>query len=291
MSQRLTVCSSHAIPPPPGDPSWPFPPMPDIWQAWADASAAIAAFDPEVVVLFGIDHRRAFRSVIPSVAVALAATARGDRDGPTGRYSVPADLARSIATHLVDNDVDVATAYDVALDHGFGHTSRDLLGGIDRYPIVPIYLNSASPPVVSFRRAATIGDLVGSFFDDRHERVLFVGTGGLTHDLPGFYPLDDGTELTEDERIELYGRLNRELRVPGRSFGPEWDREVLAGLATTDRSWVGPLGDTAIARGGNGAQETITWVAAWAAGRAPLRVLAHSFDDSTSNGAAVVIAT
>ncbi|MFN8023535.1 MAG: hypothetical protein U0Q03_18545 [Acidimicrobiales bacterium] len=287
---RLTVCSSHAIPPPPGDPSWPFPAMPEIWEAWAVARAAIEAFDPEVVVFFGIDHRRAFRSVIPSVAVALHATARGDRGGPLGTYSVAGDLARDVANHLSSRDVDLAVAYDVALDHGFGHSARDLLGGIDRYPLVPIFLNSASPPAPSFRRAATIGDVVGSFFDGRAERVLFVGTGGLTHHLPGFLPPDDGADLTEEERLELYGRLNRELFDPTLVFDGSWDREFLAGVQGSGRDWLGPIGTDVVRRGGNGANEAVSWVAAWAAGGRPLRVLAHRFDPVMGgNGAAVAL--
>lgn len=287
--RRLTVCSSHAIPPPPGDPSWPFPPPRDVWAAWEVARGIIDAFRPELVVFFGIDHRRAFRAVIPSVAIALAATARGDRNGPVGRYLVPGGLARELAGHLSRHDIDIAVAHDVALDHGFGHSARDLLGGIDRFPIIPVFINSASPPAPSFTRAAAIGDAVGTFFDDRDERVLFVGTGGLTHDLPGFYPPDDGAELTEDERIELYGRLNVELSVPGRSFGPEWDAEFLAGVTTHDRAWLGPVGSTAVERGGNGAPEAASWVAAWAAGREPLHVLAHEFDAAHSSGAAVAV--
>lgn len=288
---RFTVCSSHAIPPRPGDPRWPFPPMPEIWDAWDEARAAIEAFDPQVVVYFGIDHRRAFRAVIPSVAVALHATARGDRDGPTGTYSVASDLSREVAMHMSAHDVDVAVAYDVALDHGFGHSARDLLGGIDRYPLVPIFLNSASPPAPSFTRAATIGDVVGSFFDGRSERVLFVGTGGLTHHLPGFQPPDDGADLTEEERIELYSRLNRELHDPTLVFDGSWDRELLAGLATGERGWLAGIGSDVVRRGGNGANEAVSWVAAWAAGRRPLRVLAHHFDPSMGgNGAAVAVA-
>ena len=287
---RLTVCSSHAIPPPPGDPTWPFPAMPEIWTAWEAVRAEIERFAPDVVVYFGIDHRRAFRSVIPSVAVALKATARGDRDGPVGDYTVDATLARGIADHLSRNDIDIAVAYDVALDHGFGHSARDLLGGIDRYPLVPIFLNSASPPVLSFRRAAVIGDAVGEYFDGRPERVLFVGTGGLTHHLPGFQPPDDGADLSEEQRLELYGRLNRELFDPTLVFDGGWDRELLDGLGGTERDWLGPIGVDVVGRGGNGAQEAVSWVATWAAGRRPLRVLAYRFEALMGgNGAAVAV--
>lgn len=288
---RLTVCSSHAIPPPPGDPAWPVPPKPEIWAAWATARERIQAFAPELVVFFGTDHRRAFRAVIPSVAVALTATARGDRNGPVGTYPVAADTARALAEHLSAHDVDIAVAHRVALDHGFGHSARDLLGGIDRHPIVPIFLNAASPPAPSFRRAAHIGELVGRFFDDRPERVLFVGTGGLTHHLPPYTLPDDGAERDEDERLALYARLSQALADPSLRFDDGWDREFLAGLGRRDRDWLQAAGANVVRRAGNGANEAVCWVAAWAAGGQPLQVLAYRFDATTGagNGAAVAL--
>src|SRR5664280_762120 len=58
------------------------------------ARRLVAAFDPQLVVFFGADHRRAFRAVMPAFAIALAATSRGDRGAPEGAYDVPAGLAR-----------------------------------------------------------------------------------------------------------------------------------------------------------------------------------------------------
>jgi 2,3-dihydroxyphenylpropionate 1,2-dioxygenase len=119
--------------------------------------------------------------------------------------------------------------------------------------------------------------------------VLFIGTGGLTHDLPGFYPADEGADLTEEERIALYARLNVELRVPGRTFGPEWDLAFLDGIRGTDRAWLDDVGRDVSLRGGNGANEVVSWVAAWAATGEPLDVLTHRFDAEYSNGVAVAV--
>jgi 2,3-dihydroxyphenylpropionate 1,2-dioxygenase len=288
-AKRLTICLSHADPQPVKGPE-PFATgSPAIHEAWVRARLVVADFDPELVVFFGTDHRRAFRDVIPTVAVALAATARGDRGGPLGDYDVPAELSRTLAEQLISRGVDVALAYRPQLDHAFGLTARDLLGGIGAYPVIPVFLNSASPPVPTLRRAAEIGRAVGDALGDRDERILFVGSGGLTHDLPGFYPLDDGIDWPEDERLRRNAELNARLRIPGLRFTPAWDRELLAGLATTDQGWLEEVGRDVATRGGNGANEAVTWVAAWAAGGEAVSVVGYEFDEShgASTGLAI----
>jgi 2,3-dihydroxyphenylpropionate 1,2-dioxygenase len=287
INNRLTVCLSHADPQPrPG--STPFATgSAHMHQAWESARQLVFEFDPQLVVLFGTDHRRAFRAVIPTVAVALAASARGDRGGPVGDYLVPPELSRTLATGLVDREIDVAIAYHPQLDHAFGLTARDLLGGLSTYPIVPVFINSASPPVPTLRRAAAIGRAVDAVLNGYGQRILYIGSGGLTHDLPGFYPLDDGIDWPEDERLTRNARLNTELRIPGLTFTSEWDRELLAGLEDTDDAWLSQTGSDVARRGGNGANEALTWVAAWAAGGEALTTLAYEFDETHGLGTAV----
>ena len=70
MKECLTVCASHLV-------TLPNAPFGPVREAVAEAAAAVAAFDPELVVFFGTDHRRAFRDVVPTFAVVLSATALG----------------------------------------------------------------------------------------------------------------------------------------------------------------------------------------------------------------------
>jgi 2,3-dihydroxyphenylpropionate 1,2-dioxygenase len=281
---RLTVCASHLITLPPEI-------MPgggtDVRAAIRTARDAVDRFSPDLVVMFGTDHRRAFREVIPTFSVVLSAEARGDVHGPTGEYQVPAQLAREIAADLLAHDFDVALTYRAALDHAFGHTVVDLLGSVAAVPIVPIFVNCASPPLPSFARAASLGRQVGSFLAGRAERILFLGSGGLAHDLPGFRIPDDGRQLTEDERQEWIRTVNAEARAAGtiRTLTADWDREFLDGLAGTSTAWLPGINRDIVERAGNGAQEALTWTAAWAAGAAPLTTLAHEF---TTSGRAVV---
>ncbi|MEU0879283.1 hypothetical protein ABZ345_11845 [Lentzea sp. NPDC005914] len=279
MKKCLTVCSSHLI-------TLPSAPHGPVRAAIADAAAAVAEFDPELVVFFGTDHRRAFRSVVPTFAVVLSATAQGDVAGPSGAYDVPSSLGRELVADLVSHDFDIATAYEAALDHAFGHTARDLLGSISARPILPIFINCASPPHASFRRAASLGRRVGSFFEDK--RVLYVGSGGLAHDLPGFREPETGAVLTEEERQAWIKSVNERARAEGtiRELVRTWDEAFLAGVGGTSWEWLDEIGVDLVERGGNGAAECLTWTAAWAAGGQALTVLAHEFD---TNGRAVVM--
>ncbi|WP_112269670.1 DODA-type extradiol aromatic ring-opening family dioxygenase [Lentzea terrae] len=279
MKKSLTVCASHLI----TLPSAPFGP---VRAAVEVARDAVSAFDPELVVFFGTDHRRAFRSVVPTFAVVLSATAQGDVAGPSGSYDVPSSLGRELVADLVAGEFDIATAYSVALDHAFGHTARDLLGSISAKPVLPVFINCASPPHATFRRAASLGRRVGEFFADR--RVLYVGSGGLAHDLPGFREPETGEVLTEEERQAWIKSVNERARAEGtiRELVRTWDEAFLAGVGGTSWEWLDEIGVDLVERGGNGAAECLTWTAAWAAGGQALTVLAHEFD---TNGRAVVM--
>lgn len=279
MKKRLTVCASHLI-------TLPSAPHGPVREAIGAAREAVDEFDPELVVFFGTDHRRAFRSVVPTFAVVLEATAQGDVAGPTGSYDVPADLGRALIADLVAHEFDIATAYSAALDHAFGHTTRDLLGTISSKPVLPIFINCASPPHATFRRAAALGRRVGEFFADK--RVLYVGSGGLAHDLPGFREPETGVALTEEERQTWIKDVNERARREGtiRELVRTWDEAFLAGIGGTSQEWLDEIGADLVERGGNGAAECLTWTAAWAAGDQPLRTLAHEFDTS---GRAVAI--
>ena len=279
MKNRLTVCASHLV-------TLSSAPHGPVRAAIADARSAVEEFDPELVVFFGTDHRRAFRSVVPTFAVVLSATAQGDVAGPSGAYDVPSRLGRALVADLVTHDFDIATAFEAALDHAFGHTARDLLGEIDAKPVLPIFVNCASPPHASFRRAASLGRRGGEFFADK--RVLYVGSGGLAHDLPGFREPETGAVLTEEERQAWIRSVNERARTEGtiRELVRTWDEAFLAGVGGTSWEWLDEIGADLVERGGNGAAECLTWTAAWAAGGQALTTLAHEFD---TNGRAVVM--
>jgi 2,3-dihydroxyphenylpropionate 1,2-dioxygenase len=257
-SDRLVVCASHS----PGKER-------DVEErfgqrfrtALAAAADEVRRFDPDVVVLFGGDHRRAFRHVVPAFAVALSASIIAEGRHEAGNLTVPAALARELAEHLLAARFDIAVCRDIGLDHAFAQPIRDLLGSLEAKPVIPVPVNCATAPLPSGRRVAEFGAAVGRFLDSLEQRVLLIGTGGLSHSPPSLEV--DTYDLSDDERARIIAEGMADARTKIR---PEWDSEVLQAMSTWDVETLIGLVDSAHARAGAGANEIRTWVAAGAAG-------------------------
>jgi len=234
------------------------------------AKELVEAYDPTLVVFFGSDHRRAFTDTIPAISVVLGAEGLGDLLSPTGPYDVPRETAKDLAGHLLDHGFDVAVTREVALDHGFGQTAADLLGTIDAVPTIPVFVNCATGPLAGPRRSVELGEAVGAFCRDLDERVLYLGSGGLSHNPPTLALIQD--IVPEEERRAVSaahrGAAKDQIR-------PEWDEKFLADLGNADRSWAYALTQADIDVAGVGANEVRTWLAAYAAGDEPMEKLAY----------------
>lgn len=221
----------------------------------------VRAFAPTLVVFFGSDHRRAFTDVVPAISVILSAEGLGDLRSPTGPYDVPAETAKRLAATLLAQDFDVAVTKHVALDHGFGQTAADVLGGLDAVPVLPIFINCATPPLGTPRRAVELGRAVGAFIDTLDERVLYIGSGGLSHSPPTLALVDEG--LPDEERAKI-SAAHREAAKD--LIRPDWDDAFLTSLESADPAWAARLEQADIDPAGIGANEVRTWLAAYAAG-------------------------
>lgn len=67
-----------------------------------------------------------------------------------------------------------------------------LLGGIDRVPVVPVFINCVAQPLGPARRARLLGQAVGRAAAALGRRVMFIGSGGLSHDPAGPGPGGSG---------------------------------------------------------------------------------------------------
>jgi 2,3-dihydroxyphenylpropionate 1,2-dioxygenase len=235
----------------------------------AEAAERVDAFGPDLVVFFGSDHRRAFVDSVPAIAVMAGAEGLGDLGSPTGRYDVPADLAEKLAAGLLDRGFDITLVRKVALDHGFGQTYSQLIGDLPAVPVIPVFINCATPPLIRPARAHALGRAVGEELSALGRRLLFVGSGGLSHSPPSLVSAAAG--LSDAERLAM-NEAGREAAKD--KIDPAWDTAFLRRIAE-DPASLALLTPSDIECAGVGANEVRTWIAAIAAGSTSMQSLAY----------------
>ncbi|HOI51019.1 MAG TPA: 3-carboxyethylcatechol 2,3-dioxygenase [Azonexus sp.] len=249
----------------------------------AKAKAEVEAFDPELIIIFAPDHYNGlFYDMMPPFVIATAAESVGDYKTLLGALSIPKDLALDLARHILDSDVDIAISHRLQVDHGCTQTLEELTGGLTRYPVIPIIINSVAPPFGPYRRVRKLGDAVGKFVAKLNKRVLILGTGGLSHEPP--VPLLAGANddianfLIAGRNPTPEFRAARQARTlaTGMIFGtpecdltplnPEWDEDFMDLLVRGQLDRCDAFDIDEISRmAGRSTHEIRTWVAAFAA--------------------------
>jgi 2,3-dihydroxyphenylpropionate 1,2-dioxygenase len=264
-----------------------FDPAPDVLaeveQVGRAARERVEAFNPDLIVAFAPDHFNGFfYDVMPPFCIGARARAIGDFKSLAGTLPVPEALAHALAESVLAAEVDVALSYRMQVDHGCAQALEVLTGGLDRYPVIPVFINSVAPPMATLRRARLLGDAIGRTLSRSGKRVLVVGSGGISHEPPvpelfGATPevaerLIAGRNPTPDAREARQARTVAAAKsfAAGDShlhpLNPEWDRAFLARLASGELTAVDGMTNEAITRdGGKSAHEIRTWVAAFGA--------------------------
>ncbi|WP_139596274.1 2,3-dihydroxyphenylpropionate/2,3-dihydroxicinnamic acid 1,2-dioxygenase [Klebsiella pneumoniae] len=235
----------------------------------ADARRRIAEFDPELVVLFAPDHYNGFfYDVMPPFCLGIGATAIGDF---------------ASAHAILNSGIDLAVSYNMQVDHGFAQPLEFLLGGLDRVPVLPVFINGVAAPLPGFQRTRLLGEAMGRFLNTLNKRVLILGSGGLSHQPP--VPelakadahlrdrlLGGGKQLPPDERERRQQRVisaaRRFTEDPHslHPLNPVWDNRFMSLLEQGRLSELDAIGnDELSAMAGKSTHEIKTWVAAFAA--------------------------
>ncbi|MGY1917493.1 3-carboxyethylcatechol 2,3-dioxygenase [Pseudomonas tolaasii] len=263
----------------------PLPPvLAEVNGVVVEARRRIEQFDPELVILFAPDHYNGFfYDVMPSFCIGMAAHAIGDFGTAAGSLSVPRYLAEACATAVLEAGVDTAVSYRMQVDHGFAQPLELLLGGLDRYPVIPVFINSVAIPLPNFQRARLLGEAIGSFARSLNKRVLLLASGGLSHQppVPELAKADarmadrlmgSGRNLPADERKARQQRviLSAQRFIEDQSslhpLNPEWDLHFLDTLAEGRLAELDGLSNVELsALAGKSTHEVKTWVAAFAA--------------------------
>jgi 2,3-dihydroxyphenylpropionate 1,2-dioxygenase len=257
----------------------------EVSGALADARQAMAAFDPELAIVFGPDHYNGFfYDLMPPFCVGVAATGVGDYATPEGPLNVDRETAMQLHRALLASDFDIAVSHDMHIDHGFTQALDHLFGDASR-AFVPVFINCIASPVASCRRAIALGTAIGRYCKTTGRRVAFIGSGGLSHDAPlpnmDSVPPELRHKLIERRLLEPAERAERETRTldaadrfaanqpPLAPLNEAWDRGFMRDLAAGRWEDFAALADVDITReGGRSGHEIRTWLAAFAALRA-----------------------
>lgn len=264
----------------------------DVVRAYAERAAALQAFDPELVILCAPDHYTGVHlAMVPPFCIGYAATAVDDYGGTPGRLNVPGGLARACLDAVRASGIDIAASHEMIVDHGFSQPLELLTGGLERYPVIPVFINTTCQPLSTFRRVRQLGEAIGAFAAGLGVRVAFVASGGLSHHPANIFPQDiaaappelrdylvhggtrggldrDGWLKHLGERTVLGGEMvaRGERTATDFRLNPDWDRQFLALLGDGDLAvfddW---SSDWVIDQAGVAAMEVQQWVCAAAA--------------------------
>ncbi|RCJ99910.1 3-carboxyethylcatechol 2,3-dioxygenase, partial [Klebsiella pneumoniae] len=91
---------------------------------------------------------------------------------------VPTELAEACAHAVINSGIDLAVSYNMQVDHGFAQPLEFLLGGLDRVPVLPVFINGVAAPLPGFQRTRLLGEAMGRFLNTLNKRVLILGSGG-----------------------------------------------------------------------------------------------------------------
>lgn len=249
----------------------------------ARAREFVTDFAPDLVVVFSPDHYNGFfYRTMPPFCIGTAAQGVGDYGTHRGPLDVPADTAEQCAQYVMDAGVDVAISASMDVDHGTVQPLETLFGSASAIPVIPVFINSVATPLGPIGRARALGAAIGRFVATLDRRVLFVGSGGLSHDPPvptlATAPPAALGRIVHGEPMSTEQRAARQTAVMAaahdfahgqsalRPLNPDWDHALLELIDTNRLPEVDAWSNAWIANeAGNSAHEIRTWVAAFGA--------------------------
>ena len=241
-------------------------------------------YDPDQIVVFWPDHFNGFfYELMPPFCIGFEAFGTGDYDSFDGDLNVPTAVAEGLAQFVLNQDVDIAISRRMEVDHGAVQPLEIVYDGdVNAKPVIPIYTKGVARPFAPVSRVRAMGSAVGRYFQNSDEKVLFIASGGLSHDPP----LPRWDDATPEQRAML---LNRDARTPetraarearvietGKKFArgeadimdiaPEWDLQFMEDCKSGDPSRFDAYNFTDMeAVAGHSSHEVRTWIAAFSA--------------------------
>lgn len=242
--------------------------------AYAEARDRIAALEPDAIVAVSVEHFTNFHlGNLPAFAIATGESYLGPvtaemasfvnvpqhqypGDAALGRHLYRFALESSFDPSLVEGGLDFDENFCVPFKH---------LDPESSIPLVPVIVNGVNPPWPTPRRCYEFGEMIRSAVEAQSEaeRVVVVGTGGLSHWVG----------------LPQAGQINE-----------QFDRDFIARFESGDSDRLTAYTGEEIEEAGNGAHEIRTWIVAAGAAGTAFDVLAYEPVPEWITGTAVAAA-
>jgi 2,3-dihydroxyphenylpropionate 1,2-dioxygenase len=238
---------------------------------------------PDLAVIFYPDHLNGFfYGLMPSFCVGVEGASIGDYGTAAGKLDIPESRAADLARSVLNSGVDIAISHSMQVDHGAVQPLEWLSQSHPLGRVIPIFVNCAAPPLPTYARVRALGEAVGAWARQAPERIMIIGSGGLSHDPPmaelakatpeARARLISGAPLDHAQRFARQSRAQNEgngMATGQTSLLPpnvEWDRMLLDAFLAQNLSVLDDWSQQAISEaGGRGGHETRAWIAALAA--------------------------
>jgi aromatic ring-opening dioxygenase catalytic subunit (LigB family) len=199
----------------------------------------LAAAEPEAIVALTVEHwANFFLNSMPSFCIGRAAYYDGPVEEwlriPKARVPGDKDLAVELIDACLDSGFDPTFSDELLFDHAT-FLPLHFLNPHMAAPVVPIILNTLTPPMPTAKRCFAFGQFLGGVLEKNSKRVAMIATGGLSH-WPG---------------EAKHGKIN----IP-------FDKQFLETLVGAERGRLAQYTHEEINReAGSGGHEIRTWIA------------------------------
>jgi 2,3-dihydroxyphenylpropionate 1,2-dioxygenase len=201
--------------------------------------AQLAAAKPDVIVALTVEHwANFFLNGMPTLCVGRAEYYDGPIEEwlriPKARVPGDAKLSAQLIDACLNGGFDPSFSDELLLDHAT-FLPLHFLDPNMTIPVVPIIINTITPPMPTTRRCFAFGQFLGELLDKDSKRIAIIATGGLSH-WPG---------------EAKHGKINI-----------SFDRKFLETLVNGERTKLAEYSHEEINReAGSGGHEIRTWIA------------------------------
>jgi aromatic ring-opening dioxygenase catalytic subunit (LigB family) len=238
MSIVFACAASHA----PGITAWteaaPKQQADRIIDSYHDLQRMLDVTSPDALLAITVEHwANFFLNQMPTFCIGRA----DHYEGPVEEWlridksRIPGDpqLSAELLSGCLEAGFDLSFSDELLFDHATMLPLHFLTPRMD-IPIVPLIVNTLTPPMPSPKRCYALGRVLGGALEKYPKRIAIVATGGLSH-WPG---------------EAKHGQINI-----------AFDKRFLETLTNGDRSQVADYSDEEIAReAGSGGHEIRTWI-------------------------------